>query len=203
MVCQFIGLWLSLYFIRNNLASDEYEEEDLCENDDLKEEGDVEDIEENDENQENGSEEEEEVDNEGYDGSEAEEDDDVENVEPEATTDTFTEMKNMYRPKTTLQSGTNSEEVDVTETSKENVDVNESEEEEEDVEGSEHSEDIEDVEEEEDLEDEEEDEASDVDDEDLMKRLESKYGKLPERTSSDDEEIEDKWTSNFSWLIFV
>lgn len=65
----------------------------------------------------------------------------------------------------------------------------------------------EDVEEEQEIEYDEEDyegsdyeaeELSDVDDSDLMKRLEEKYGKLPQLSDREDEEEEDKtWTSNF------
>lgn len=140
---------------------------------------------------------EEEYEDENSAGSEEEEIGGTENLDEEVeTVDTFTEMKNMYRPKTDNQSVKNDEPVDVKDESKDEIDLNESdvedeeEEEEGDIEGSENSEDLE--------EEEDEEEISDVDDEDLMKRLESKYGKLPERrNSSEEEEVDEKWTSNF------
>lgn len=91
-------------------------------------------------------------------------------------------------------------------------DANEDADEDEDVEDdeaddSEAAEDEEDEEDEEELDDDDEDEEhgseeelSDVDDTDLMKRLESKYGKLPDaRDSDEDGGADDKsWTSNTS-----
>lgn len=129
--------------------------------------------------------------------------DDVEHLEENVpTVDTFTEMQNMYRPNNDGQLSANNEnveqvdkveQVEIQETAKESSDLDEYDEE-EDVEGSEGSENSEDLDEEE---EEDVEEISDVDDDDLMKRLDSKYGKLPEKNSSDEEEIEEKWTSNF------
>lgn len=46
--------------------------------------------------------------------------------------------------------------------------------------------------------DDEEEEISDVDDTDLLKRLEAKYGKLPQKHSDDEEDdIDPTWTSKF------
>lgn len=57
----------------------------------------------------------------------------------------------------------------------------------------------------EEIDDDDEGEISDVDDNDLMKRLESKYGKLPDVELSEDEDVseasDDKWTSNY-YLLF-
>ncbi|KAJ6642915.1 Aspartyl/asparaginyl beta-hydroxylase [Pseudolycoriella hygida] len=98
--------------------------------------------------------------------------------------DTFTEMKNMYRPKIDTQIAMRDEKVKV------KLPLEATDNTEEQLDEYEEDEDIEDVDDEEEV----DEEPSDVDDDDLMKRLESKYGKLPERNSSDEGEIEDKWT---------
>lgn len=121
---------------------------------------------------------------------EEDEEEDVEQLEGDVkAVDAFTELKNMYRPVKDAPLEENNEKVEVKETLKDTKDSDEYSSEEE-MEGSDCSED-------EDIEEEEEEEISDVDDDDLMKRLESKYGKLPDRDTSDDEETEEKWTSNF------
>ncbi len=158
------------------------------------------------ENSENDECENEECENDEYENensveSEEELDDieNIENLEEEADTvvDTFTEMKNMYRPNKADNGPLNKkdEKVEIKDELKDNVNSDESEGSyaaEEDIEVSEGSDNSEDIEDEE----EEEEEISDVDDADLMKRLDSKYGKLPEPHSSDEEETEEKWTSN-------
>lgn len=76
--------------------------------------------------------------------------------------------------------------------------------EDEEVEDSDAAEDEDEEELDDDDEDEEhvsEEELSDVDDTDLMKRLETKYGKLPDTSHSDDDGVADddkSWTSNAS-----
>lgn len=171
------------------MVSDEYDEDELNEGD-VKVEG-IE-ILDNSENEEGDD-----VDYSDHEEDEEEDDqeDEVEDIEHVDTVDTFAQMENLYRPKNDTQVVDN-EKVEikaiVKDNKKEDVPVPEEEYEEEyDEEGSEISE--------EDIDDEEidEEDISDVDDHDLMKRLESKYGKLPESKSSDEEEPTEKWTSNF------
>ncbi|KAG4073680.1 hypothetical protein HA402_000904 [Bradysia odoriphaga] len=172
----------------NEEEDDEYEEDDLKGREGDERDEDEVDEEEIVEGNENEEEYEDENENSENSAESEEEIEDIENIGEEEVdvVDTFTEMKNMYRPKNDKPSGTNDEVVDVKEESKEIIDLDESDAE-EDIEGSENSEDIE--------EEEDEEEISDVDDEDLMKRLESKYGKLPEtKNSSDEEETDEKWT---------